>query len=141
MLGRLLSLLSLTGERSVMVIRMNEPCCMIVEDQALIGMSLEAYLEEAGFLVAGPFPSCADALQWLESNTPQVAVLDVSLTDGTALPIARELKGRNTPFAVYSGLPFSANLPEEFDDVPWLEKPAPREELTQTLARLRQGDA
>ena len=31
---------------------MAQPCCMIVEDQALIGMSLEASLEEAGFDVA-----------------------------------------------------------------------------------------
>jgi DNA-binding response OmpR family regulator len=42
---------------------MTSPCCMIVEDQALIGMSLEAFLEDAGFSVAGPFLSCADALR------------------------------------------------------------------------------
>jgi hypothetical protein len=42
---------------------MTSPCCMIVEDQALIGMSLEAFLEEAGFVMADPFLSCADALQ------------------------------------------------------------------------------
>ena len=121
------------NERSV---GMTRPCCMIVEDQALIGMSLEAFLEDAGFSIAGPFLSCADALQWLEHNTPQVAVLDVSLRDGTALPIAHELKERNTPFAVYSGLPFTASLPQELRDVPWLEKPAPREELTQVIAHL-----
>jgi DNA-binding response OmpR family regulator len=114
---------------------------MIVEDQALIGMALEAYLEDAGFSVAGPFPSCADALQWLEHNTPQVAVLDVSLRDGTSLPVAQALKGRNTPFAIYSGLPYTTSLPEELKDVPWLEKPAPREELTQALTRLHGTDA
>jgi DNA-binding response OmpR family regulator len=120
---------------------MTRPCCMIVEDQALIGMSLEAFLEDAGFSVAGPFLSCADAIRWLEHNTPEVAVLDVSLRDGTSLPIAHELKGRGTPFAVYTGLPFSASLPVEFRDVPWLEKPAAREELTDTITRLRQADA
>jgi DNA-binding NtrC family response regulator len=117
---------------------------MIVEDQALIGMALEAYLEDAGFSVAGPFPSCADALQWLEHNTPQVAVLDVldvSLRDGTSLPVAQALKGRNTPFAIYSGLPYTTSLPDELKDVPWLEKPAPREELTQALTRLHGTDA
>ncbi len=62
---------------------MTSPCCMIVEDQALIGMSLEAFLEDDGFSVAGPFLSCADALRWLEHNTPHVAVLDVRLRDGT----------------------------------------------------------
>ena len=38
-------------------------------------MSLEAYLEDAGFEVAVPFPSCADALQWLEHNTSQVPMI------------------------------------------------------------------
>jgi DNA-binding NtrC family response regulator len=120
---------------------MTVPCCMIVEDQALIGMSLEAYLEDAGFAVAGPFPSCADALRWLEHNTPQVAVLDVSLRDGSALPIAHELKERSTPFAVYSGLRFTSSLPDELRDVPLLEKPVPREELTQVIVRLGRADA
>jgi DNA-binding response OmpR family regulator len=115
---------------------MTRPCCMIVEDQALIGMSLEAFLEDAGFSIAGPFLSCADSLSWLEHNSPDVAVLDVSLRDGTSLPIAHALKGRNTPFAVYSGLPFSSDLPDELQGVPWLEKPAPREELTQIIAHL-----
>jgi DNA-binding response OmpR family regulator len=114
---------------------------MIVEDQALIGMSLEAFLEDAGFSVAGPFPSCADALRWLEHNTPEVAVLDISLTDGTSLPVAHELKGRSAPFAIYTGLPFTANLPDEFQGVPWLEKPVAREELTDTVARLRRADS
>jgi DNA-binding response OmpR family regulator len=120
---------------------MASPCCMIVEDQALIGMSLEAFLEDAGFSVAGPFLSCADALRWLKHNTPHVAVLDVSLRDGTSLPIARELKGRNTPFAIYSGLPFTSNLPDDLQGVPWLEKPVAREELTATIARLGRTNA
>ena len=117
---------------------MTSPCCMIVEDQVLIGMSLEAYLEDAGFSVAGPFLSCTDALQWLEHHTPQVAVLDVMLQDGTSLLVAHELKERHTPFAIYSGLPFTASLPEELKGVPCLEKQTPREKLTETMTRLSQ---
>src|ERR687898_619366 len=51
---------------------MAQPCCMIVEDQALIGMSLEASLEEAGFDVAGPFLSNAQALKWMENPAPEL---------------------------------------------------------------------
>ena len=36
--------------------------CLLVEDQALIGMALEAYLEGAGYEVAGPFATSAAAL-------------------------------------------------------------------------------
>ena len=115
---------------------MAQPCCMIVEDQALIGMSLEASLEEAGFDVAGPFMSNAQALKWLDNAAPDLAVLDVMLKDGTSLRIARELKSRGVPFAIYSGLPPDADRPPELQDVPWLEKPARRETLVTILEDL-----
>jgi hypothetical protein len=35
----------------------SQPTCMIVEDQTLIGLSLEAYLEEAGYGMCEVFPS------------------------------------------------------------------------------------
>jgi DNA-binding response OmpR family regulator len=109
---------------------------MIVEDQALIGMSLEASLEEAGFRVAGPFMSNAQALEWLENDTPDIAVLDIMIKDGTSLQIARALKSRGVPFAVYSGLPAKDDNPPELQNVPWLEKPVSRETLVRTLDRL-----
>jgi DNA-binding response OmpR family regulator len=109
---------------------------MIVEDQALIGMSLEASLEESGFTVAGLFMSSAQALNWLESDAPDVALLDIMLKDGTSLEIARALRGRGIPFAVYSGLPPKDDCPPELKDVPWLEKPVSRETLTATLLAL-----
>jgi len=115
---------------------MAQPCCMIVEDQALIGMSLEASLEEAGFEVAGPFMSNAQALRWLQNAAPDLAVLDVMLKDGTSLRIARELKSRGVPFVIYSGLPPDADRPPELQDVPWLEKPARRETLVTMLENL-----
>ncbi len=120
---------------------MTRPCCMIVEDQALIGMSLEAYLEDAGFSIAGPFLCCADALRWLEHSPPQVAVLDVSLRDGTSLPIAHELKGRNTPFAIYSGLPFTLACRRNCKGYPGWRSRLPREQLTETITRLGRADA
>jgi DNA-binding response OmpR family regulator len=115
---------------------MTQPCCMIVEDQALIGMSLEASLEETGFTVAGPFMSCTQALRWLEHNGPDLAVLDLMLKDETSLPIARALKLRGVPFAIYSGLPPKTECPPELRDAPWLEKPVSRETLARTLAAL-----
>jgi hypothetical protein len=63
------------------------------------------------------------------------------LKDGTSLLVAQELKERHTPFAIYSGLPFTPDLPAELQGVPWLEKPAPHEQLTETVARLRRADA
>jgi DNA-binding response OmpR family regulator len=111
------------------------PSCLIVEDQALIGMSLEAYLEDAGFEVIGPFTRKAEALRWLEDHTPELALLDVMLTDGSSVDLARELKGRGVPFAIYSGLKPDSETPE-FQGVTWLEKPMSRLALKEVLARL-----
>jgi DNA-binding NtrC family response regulator len=110
---------------------------MIVEDQALLGLSLEAYLEETGYAVAGPFFSNAEGLRWLDKATPDLALLDVMLKDGTAVPIARILKERGIPFAIYSGLRPEAGGPPEFQDVPWLEKPVGRDALSDTLQQLQ----
>ncbi len=38
------------------------PICLIVEDQVLIGLSLEAYLEEVGFGTCETFPTATEAL-------------------------------------------------------------------------------
>ncbi|MET0527472.1 MAG: response regulator [Microvirga sp.] len=109
------------------------PCCLIVEDQALIGMALEAYLEEFGYQVAGPLTSNASALAWLESNTPDLAILDYVLSDGSCLELVRELRRRRVPFLIYSGHSRKAETPEEFQNVPWLEKPAARAQLLQEI--------
>jgi two-component SAPR family response regulator len=114
---------------------------MIVEDQVLIGMALQVSLDEAGFETAGPFMSNAASLQWLHLNTPELALLDVLLKDGPCVRLARELKSRGIPFAIYSGLPRAADTPDEFRDVAWLEKPVSRETLATTLQQLARATA
>jgi DNA-binding response OmpR family regulator len=52
---------------------------LIVEDQALIGLALEAYLEEVGFGDCETVPSAAEAMEWLSTHTADVVILDYSL--------------------------------------------------------------
>jgi DNA-binding response OmpR family regulator len=106
--------------------------CLIVEDQALIGMAIEAYLEDAGFEPA--FVSSEhQAMSWLESATPQFAILDYQLRDGPCTELARELRRRGVPFVVYSGHQRSVSVEMELQEVPWIEKPAARAELVQAI--------
>jgi DNA-binding NarL/FixJ family response regulator len=65
--------------------RIPQTCCLLAEDQALIGIALEATLEEAGIPVIGPFACAADALAWTQQDTPCVAILDYKLKDGRPL--------------------------------------------------------
>jgi DNA-binding response OmpR family regulator len=100
------------------------PTAMVVEDEAIIAMSLEDGLSDKGFEVVGPFSSCAAALAALETATPDLAILDAVLSDGPCLELARELRRRGVPFMIYSGADAFDEHASELDGVPWVEKPS-----------------
>jgi DNA-binding response OmpR family regulator len=110
-----------------------QPRCLVVEDQALIGMALEDYLHEAGMQIVGPFASCDRALAWAQVETPDVALLDYRLKDGFCTEVARTLLQRGVPVIIYSGYPQGADLPEELRHVTWVEKPVDRATLLDVL--------
>ena len=112
------------------------PCCLIAEDQALIGMSLEAYLDDMGFRVAGPFTRQREALAWLAAHAPHLAILDYKLGEETCADIARELNRRGVPVIVYSGTPRGVETPPELQSACWLEKPVPRSALLKVVTEL-----
>lgn len=112
-----------------------QPFCVIIEDQVLIAMSLEAYLEDVGFAVH-TLTSIAQAQAWLKDNTPELAILDFMLRDGPATQLAGELHSRGVPFIVYSGYARHLGVPTQLQEVPWLEKPSRREDLLNALVAL-----
>ncbi len=76
---------------------------MIVEDQALIAMDLEASLHENGAEVACIATTAAQALAALDRMTVDAAILDFSLGDETSVDVADELELRGIPFVFASG--------------------------------------
>jgi CheY-like chemotaxis protein len=55
---------------------------LIVEDEALLAMELEALLSEAGHEVVGWATSAAEALQLATTKRPDLAFVDLQLSDG-----------------------------------------------------------
>jgi DNA-binding NtrC family response regulator len=108
--------------------------CLVVEDQTLIAMSLETYLEEVGLAVQ-TVVSIAEARAWLEANTADIAIVDFMLKDGPATELAGELNRRAIPFVIYSGYPPRQSLPSELQGAPWLEKPTRREDLLEVVLK------
>ncbi|QRM32709.1 response regulator [Microvirga sp. VF16] len=106
--------------------------CLVVEDQALIAMSIEIYLEEAGMAVQA-VSSSAEARAWREAHTADIAIVDFLLQDGPATELAAELNRRAIPFVIYSGYPPRHGLSSELQGVPWLEKPTSRDELLKVV--------
>ncbi len=112
-----------------------QPRCLIIEDQALIAMSVEAYLEDVGFEVQ-TVTSIAQAQACLKDNAPEFVILDFMLRDGPATELAGELHKRGIPFIVYSGYARHLGVPCEFEEVLWVEKPTSRENLLKALVTL-----
>ncbi|MGF9764997.1 response regulator [Microvirga sp. 0TCS3.31] len=83
---------------------------LVVEDQTLIALSIETYLEEAGIAVAS-VRSLAEARARLATNTADIAIVDFMLKDGSATELAGEINRCAIPFVIYSGYPPHQSLP------------------------------
>jgi DNA-binding response OmpR family regulator len=117
----------------------SKPLVLILEDEALIALNLQDELQDAGYKIAGPFTTCAAALEWLQTTTPDTAILDAALKDGPCRDIALELSRREVPFLIYSGHQEDRQLLAEFDLVTWIEKPVPPLVLVQACHKLLVG--
>ena len=72
------------------------PCILLVEDDFLVGMEVEAGLREAGFEVAGIATTAEEALAMASARRPALAIMDIRLAgprDGVdaALDLFRSL--------------------------------------------------
>lgn len=108
---------------------------LVVEDEALVAMLVEDALEEAGFAVIGPVRSVAQALDALETEQPDAAVLDLNLAGENSIAVADALVARGVPFVVATGYG-AAGLPATHRDAMVLPKPYDPADLTALLARL-----
>ncbi|MDD9743334.1 MULTISPECIES: HWE histidine kinase domain-containing protein [Marinovum] len=109
---------------------------MIVEDDVIIAMDLAATLEEGGFARFGEFRDSQSALARLESERPDLAILDWTLAEGTSEPVAAWLRENGIPFVVVSGQELSGAEDDPRRGAPLLIKPISYTALLSTLDRL-----
>ena len=77
---------------------------LIVEDEPLIAMMLEDFLETLGHKVVASCDSVDAALGQVEAGGFDVAILDVSLKDGRQVwPVADRLAAAGIPFVLATG--------------------------------------
>jgi DNA-binding response OmpR family regulator len=108
---------------------------LIVEDDPMAAMDMEAIARGAGYEVQGPVNSIEAALQLIATAQPGTAVLDIALGAESCVPVAEELQRRRVPFVFVSG--YSADvLPQPLRSRPFLRKPFAPEALRRILASL-----
>ncbi len=109
---------------------------LVVEDQFLIAMEIQDYLERAGAIVAGPVGRVDRAVSKAKEEILDAALLDIDLNGERCWPIADVLARRAIPFAFTTGFETSIVMPERFAGRPVLSKPYREEEILAVLTRL-----
>ncbi|NJC33219.1 CheY-like chemotaxis protein [Sphingomonas jejuensis] len=101
----------------------NSPSILIVEDEPLISMMLEDFLDSLGYRVAGTADGVGSALDLVSRGEFDAAILDVNLRGGEpSWPVADALADKDLPFVLATG-GTGSDRPSRHGTVPVLAKP------------------
>jgi DNA-binding response OmpR family regulator len=109
---------------------------LIVEDEPLIAMMLEDFLDALDKQVAGTADCVAAALPIVEAGEVDAAILDVNLRGGeTSWPIADALAAKGVPFLIATG-GSNDTIADGHKGRPVLAKPFTMDGVERALAEL-----
>ncbi|WP_353205384.1 response regulator [Sphingomonas sp.] len=109
---------------------------LIVEDEPLIAMMIEDFLEVLGKAPAGPVDSVTAALALIAAGGIDAAILDVNLRGGEkSFPIADALAASGIPFLFATGGSHDT-VSEAYRDRPTLPKPFTMDGVAKALDAL-----
>jgi DNA-binding response OmpR family regulator len=108
---------------------------LIVEDEPLIAMMLEDFLDVLGHRVAGSADCVAQALPLVDGSV-DAAILDVNLRGGEkSWPVADALAAHGIPFVLATG-GSDDTIAAEHRDRPVLQKPFTMDGVSKALGAL-----
>lgn len=114
---------------------------LVVEDEAMIGMMLEDFLETLGYRVHGVASMVEEACDMVRQGGFDAAILDCNLQGEKSWPVAQALVDAQVPFLFATG-GSSDDVPTAFEDRPTLAKPFTIGAVERALERiLRTGDS
>jgi light-regulated signal transduction histidine kinase (bacteriophytochrome)/CheY-like chemotaxis protein len=109
---------------------------LLVEDQLLIALDVEAMLNERGIIDVTTSGTVSDALNKLSALTPNAAILDVNLGTETSIPVAEELVKRKIPFVFATGYGEKGIVPASLANVPVVRKPYDADSLAEAIIQV-----
>ncbi len=101
---------------------MNAPKLLVVEDDFLLAFEMETILADAGYEVVGPAATVAKALNLIDVNQLDAALVDCNLNGESATAVAITLAAKGIPFAVVTGYE-RERLPAAFSQGLFANKP------------------
>lgn len=112
---------------------------LVVEDEPLVAIELQAVLEGEGHTVVGPAMNLARGLELIRNDRFDMALLDISLGKEKSFPLAAELLRLGIPFAFVTGYTDINSVPEELRIAPRVKKPYGLEDIRSAIDHLRSG--
>ena len=114
---------------------------LVVEDEFLTALTTIDLLESMGCEVAGPIAHLAAALQLVQSQSFDAAVLDINIAGEMIWPVAEELRRRDVPCLFLSAYSEQTVIPAPFAAAPRLSKPLEPKRLLHHLVAIWNGPA
>ncbi|QDZ07496.1 response regulator [Sphingomonas panacisoli] len=107
---------------------------LIVEDEPLIAMMLEDFLDALGKHCVGTCDTVQSALATIADEKPDAAILDINLSGGEkSWPVADALAAEGIPFVLSSG---GDEVTDGHQERPRLTKPYTMDGVEKALAAL-----
>jgi DNA-binding response OmpR family regulator len=108
---------------------------LVVEDEPMIAMLLEDYLDELGYEVGWSVDTVDAALRLVSRELAiEAAILDVNVRGQSIRPVADALKARGAPFCFTTG--YGAGVDTGHPDAPLIGKPFDLEAMRRVLTVL-----
>ncbi len=105
---------------------------LVVEDEVFVALDVAATVEDANGTVLGPVGTVRQAIDIINRNEIDAAILDVNLADGDVEAVLDRLKSRDVFVVIHTGGGLPARLADRYPEVPVFQKPIPPSVLTRT---------
>jgi len=106
---------------------------LVIEDSFMIVSLLELVFENFGWTMVGPATRVAAALELIESERIDAALLDVNLAGEMSWPVAEALQAHGIPFVLSTGYEVGHIMPESLKGVKFIRKPYNAPGLKRTI--------
>lgn len=112
---------------------------LLVEDELFVALDVQATVEDAGFVVDGPYATLRETLEVIATKgyqRPACAILDVRLKDGEVYPAADLLRDAGLPIIFHSGHADQLTLERRYPGAAFCGKPCSPATLRARLVSL-----
>jgi DNA-binding response OmpR family regulator len=107
---------------------------LLVEDEYLVALGVQAVLEAEGCVIVGPAPRLNSALALAADEALDGALLDLNLAGVESLPVADALSARGVPLILLTGYAPDYLRPE-LRRLPQIQKPVAAATLLDMMRR------